>query len=369
MATTAEVEPAARWHGVFHPLAVSAVEPLTEDAVAISFDVPDELREDYRFIQGQHLTIRAPVVGDDIRRNYSICSPVSSGRLRIAVKRLPGGAFSAYAIESLQVGDVVDVMTPTGRFFTPLDPANIKHYCAIAAGSGITPMMSILPTTLETEPASRFTLLYANRTSRTVMFLEELEDLKDRYPERFHLVHVLSREPQEVELFSGRIDGERLRRFFATILPPDTVDEWFLCGPYAMVRDLRQTLLAAGVGRRRVHAELFHVESAPPVAGTAAASERTSGDAEVTITLDGRRSTFRLDRDGVPVLEAALAVRSDAPFACRGGVCGTCRAKVLEGEVAMDRNWALEPEEIERGYVLTCQSHPKTERLVLDYDA
>ena len=366
MATTA-VE-TARWHGVFHPLAVSAVEPLTEDSVAISFDVPAELREDYRFTQGQHLTIRAPLCGEDVRRNYSICSPVS-GRLRIAVKRLPGGAFSAYAIESLQVGDVVDVMTPTGRFFTPLDPANAKHYCAIAAGSGITPIMSILPTTLETEPASRFTLLYANRTSKSVMFLEDLEDLKDRYRERFHLVHVLSREPQEVELFSGRIDGERLRRFFATILPPDTVDEWFLCGPYAMVRELRQTLLAAGVDRRQVHAELFHVESAPPAARTAAEDQRPSGDAEVTITLDGRRSTFRLDRDGVPVLEAALAVRSDAPFACRGGVCGTCRAKVVEGEVRMDQNWALEPEEIQRGYVLTCQSHPKTDRLVLDYDA
>lgn len=359
-----------RWHGAFHPLQVAWVESLTEDAAAITFDVPAELAEDYRFVQGQHLTIRSSFIGDDVRRNYSICAPVSSGDLRIAVKRLPGGAFSGYAIESLRVGDEVDVMTPTGGFFTPLDPANAKHYCAIAAGSGITPIMSILPTTLETEPASRFTLLYANRTSKSVMFLEELEDLKDRYPERVHLVHVLSREPQEVELFSGRIDSSRLLRFFATVLPPDTVDEWFLCGPYAMVADLRQTLLKAGVDRRRVHAELFHVESVPPPLRTAVeAGGGAADDAEVTITLDGRQSTFALDRDGIAVLHAALKVRSDAPYACQGGVCGTCRARVVEGEVRMDQNWALEPEEVERGYVLTCQSHPMTDRLVLDYDA
>jgi ring-1,2-phenylacetyl-CoA epoxidase subunit PaaE len=348
---------------------VRQVEPLTDDAVALTFEVPEELREDYRFVQGQHLTLRTKLAGDDVRRNYSICAPVSSGRLRIAVKRLAGGAFSAYALGRLQVSDVVEVMTPTGGFFTPLDPANAKHYCALVAGSGITPLMSIIPTTLETEPASRFTLFYANRTSKSVMFLEELEDLKDRYPERFHLVHLLTREPQEVELFSGRLDGARLRRLAATILPVVTVDEWFLCGPYEMVLELRRTLLDLGVGRRQVHAELFHVGATPPVARPAEADGVKRGDAEVTVTLDGRQSSFRLDRDGPSVLEGVLKVRSDAPFACRGGVCGTCRARVLNGAVRMDQNWALEPEEVEQGYVLTCQSHPTADRLVLDYDA
>jgi ring-1,2-phenylacetyl-CoA epoxidase subunit PaaE len=356
-------------HAVFHALRVAEVDRLTDDAVAITFDVPAELAESYRFVQGQHLTVRTALAGDDVRRNYSICAPAASGRLRIAVKRLDGGAFSAYALERLAPGDTLEVMTPTGRFFTELDPATARHYCCIAAGSGITPVLSIIATTLQAEPRSRVTLLYANRTSRTVMFLEELEDLKDRYPHRFHLVHVLSREPQDVELFSGRLDGERLRRMLGTILPPATVDEWFLCGPYDMVTELRQTLTEAGVDRRHLHAELFHVGDTPPRPRRNEAAPELAAGAEVTIVLDGRRSQFRLGADDVPVLEAALGVRGDAPFACRGGVCGTCRAKVLEGSVDMTQNWALEPEEVERGYVLTCQSHPTSQTVVLDYDA
>jgi ring-1,2-phenylacetyl-CoA epoxidase subunit PaaE len=361
-------------HAVFHPLRVAEVERLTDDAVAVTFDVPEELAEEYRFVQGQHLTVRTDATGDDVRRNYSICAPVSSGRLRIAVKRLEGGAFSGYALERLAPGDTLDVMTPTGRFFTDLDPANARHHCCIAAGSGITPVLSIVATTLETEPHSNVTLLYANRTSRTVMFLEELEDLKDRFPERFHLVHLFSREPRDVEMFSGRLDGDRMRRLLDTILPVETVDEWFLCGPYAMVTDLRDTLTAAGADRRHVHAELFHVGKEPPRRVRAAEAARRPGEqaadgADVTIVLDGRRSRFRLAAGDMPVLDAALAVRGDAPFACKGGVCGTCRAKVLEGSVEMERNWALEPDEVERGYVLTCQSHPTSEKVVLDYDA
>jgi ring-1,2-phenylacetyl-CoA epoxidase subunit PaaE len=356
-------------HAVFHPLRVADVERLTDDAVAVTFDVPEELAEDYRFVQGQHLTVRTDLAGDDVRRNYSICAPAGSGRLRIAVKRLEGGAFSAYALERLQPGDTLEVMTPTGRFFTELDPTARKHYCCVAAGSGITPLLSIVATTLDVEPHSRVTLLYANRTSRTVMFLEELEDLKDRFPDRLHLVHVLSREPQEVEMFSGRLDGERLRRMMETILPPDTVDEWFLCGPYEMVTQLRDTLTEAGVDRRHVHAELFHVGDTPPRARRTEVPQELAEGAEVTIVLDGRRSQFHLGADDKSVLEAALDVRSDAPFACKGGVCGTCRAKLLEGSVDMDQNWALEPEEVERGYVLTCQSHPTSEKVVLDYDA
>jgi ring-1,2-phenylacetyl-CoA epoxidase subunit PaaE len=356
-------------HAVFHPLAVAAIEPLTEDSVAITFDVPEELRDDYAFTQGQHITVRTTLAEDDVRRNYSICSPVSSGELRIAVKRLPGGAFSEHALDQLRVGDVIDVMTPSGRFFTELDPEHEKTYVCIAAGSGITPVLSIVATTLEVEPRSRVTLVYANRTHKSVMFLEEVEDLKDRYPDRFQLIHVLSREPQEVELFSGRLDVPRMQRLLDSVIPPADVDEWFLCGPYEMVSTLRKQLVAEGVSKRAVHAEVFHVEAGPPVRRTVAASATPAAGSEVTISLDGRRSTFPLPTDGPSVLEAALAVRADAPFACKGGVCGTCRAKVVEGTVEMDTNWALEPDEVERGYVLTCQSHPTADKVVLDYDA
>jgi ring-1,2-phenylacetyl-CoA epoxidase subunit PaaE len=355
-------------HAVFHPLRVSDVEKLTDDAVALTFEVPASLGEEYAFTQGQHLTVRTPMAGDDVRRNYSICSPAGNGTLRIAVKRLSGGAFSSYAIDRLKPGDSLEVMTPTGRFFTALDPDNAKHYCCIAAGSGIAPVLSILSTVLLVEPHSRVTLLYANRTTKTIMFLEELEDLKDRYRDRFHLVHVLTREPADVELFSGRIDGRRLRRFLDTIIPADTVDEWFLCGPYAMITDLRETLREAGVDRSHVHTEFFHVETSPPVRRAPELAD-DSGGSEVTIVLDGRRSRLRLHTDDVPVLEAALAVRSDAPYACQGGVCGTCRAKVLEGSVRMDQNWALEAAEVAKGYVLTCQSHPTSDSVLLDYDA
>ena len=355
-------------HAVFHPLAVASIEPLTDDSVAITFDVPADLRDDFAFGHGQHLTVRTELAGDDVRRNYSICSPASSGVLRVAVKRLPGGAFSEHALDVLRVGDVLDVMTPTGRFFTELDPANRKHYVCIAAGSGITPILSIVASTLEAEPLSSVTLLYANRTHKSVMFLEEVEDLKDSHPDRFQLLHVLSREPQEVELFSGRLDADRMGRILDGLLPPDTVDEWFLCGPFEMVSDLRKLLVKEGVPKRSIHAEVFHVEAGPPVRRTPVETTDAEG-ARVTITLDGRTSTFTLPTDGPAVLDAALQVRSDAPFACKGGVCGTCRAKVLEGTVEMDTNWALEPEEVERGYVLTCQSHPTSDRVVLDYDA
>ncbi len=355
-------------HSVFHPLTVASIEPVTDDSVAITFEVPEELREDYAFSHGQHLTVRTELAGDDVRRNYSICSPAGSGVLRVAVKRLPGGAFSEHALDVLRPGDVLDVMTPSGRFFTELDPAHRKHYVCVAAGSGITPILSIVASVLAAEPRSSVTLLYGNRTHSSVMFLEEVEDLKDTYPDRFQLLHVLSREPQEVELFSGRLDADRMGRILDGLLPPDTVDEWFLCGPFEMVSDLRKLLVKEGVPKKQIHAEVFHVESAPPVRRAPVETAEGEG-AKVTITLDGRRSTFSLPTDGPAVLDAALRVRADAPFACKGGVCGTCRAKVVEGTVEMDTNWALEPDEVEKGYVLTCQSHPTSDTVVLDYDA
>ena len=360
-------------HAVFHPLRVASVEPLTDDSVTITFEVPQELAEDYAFSHGQHLTIRTELAGDDVRRNYSICSPAGSGVLRVAVKRLPGGAFSEHALEVLRPGDVLDVMTPSGRFFTELDPGHRKHYACVAAGSGITPILSIVATTLAVEPRSSVTLVYANRTHTSVMFLEELEDLKDSYPDRFQLLHVLSREPQEVELFSGRLDAARMGRILEGILPPDTVDEWFLCGPFELVSDLRKLLVSERVPKRAIHAEIFHVEPGAPMRRTPPVPDPSAGQrqegSQVTITLDGRTSSFTLAPDGPAVLDEALRVRADAPFACKGGVCGTCRAKVLEGSVDMETNWALEPDEVEKGYVLTCQSHPTTDTVVLDYDA
>lgn len=348
----------------FHPLPVASVEPLTDDSVAITFAVPPELADDYRFKHGQHVTIR----GDDgERRSFSICTTPRSGVLTIGVKKLPGGAFSEGVVGTLHPGDELDVMTPAGRFTTHLDPASEKTYVAIAAGSGITPLLSIVSTTLEEEPQARVMLLYANRTHRSVMFLDELHDLKDRFPDRFWLVHVLSREQQDVELFSGRLDGDRLTRILKELMPAEEVDAWFLCGPQQMVLDLRQVLFDHGVDEHAVHTELFHADPVPRA--REAVSSSVAGAAQVTIKLDGRASDFDLRPDGPGVLEAALEVRSDLPFACRGGVCGTCRAKLVEGTVAMDVNYALEPEEIEDGYVLTCQSHPTSERVVVDYDA
>jgi ring-1,2-phenylacetyl-CoA epoxidase subunit PaaE len=348
----------------FHPLRVASVEPLTDDSVAITFGVPPELADDYRFVHGQHLTIR----GDDgERRSFSICTTPRSGVLTIGVKKLPGGAFSEGVVDALQVGDELDVMTPAGRFTTRLDPASEKTYVAIAAGSGITPIISIVSTILEEEPQARVVLLYANRTHRSVMFLDEVHGLKDRFPDRFQLVHVLSREQQDVELFSGRLDGERLTRILKSLMPAEEVDAWFLCGPQQMVLDLREVIIDHGVDVHAIHTELFHAD--PVARPEPAEPSSVEGAAQVTIKLDGRTSDFELATDGVGVLEAALEVRSDLPFACRGGVCGTCRAKLVEGTVAMDVNYALEPEEIEDGYVLTCQSHPTSERVVLDYDA
>ncbi|MGB0099698.1 MAG: 1,2-phenylacetyl-CoA epoxidase subunit PaaE [Nocardioides sp.] len=348
----------------FHSLRVAAIDELTDDSVALTFEVPPALADEFSFEHGQHLSIRG---GDDVRRSYSICTPPSSGVLRIGVKRLPGGAFSDEVVSRLVVGDVLDVMTPAGRFTSALDPETRRSHVAIAAGSGITPVLSIVAAILEGEPASRVLLVYANRTHRSVMFLDEVHDLKDRFADRLQVVHVLSRESQEIELFSGRLDGDRLRDILAALMPADEVDQWFLCGPQQLVTSLRATLSDLGVPDGHVHTELFHADPVPR-APVAALSDVADGAAHVTIRLDGRSSTLELRPDDVPVLEAALPLRPDLPFACKGGVCGTCRARLVEGTVAMDANYALEPDEIERGYVLTCQSHPTSPEVVLDFD-
>lgn len=355
---------------VFHPLPVVAVDRLTEDAVAVTFEVPAELRDVFAFRAGQHLTVRRfDEENLEVRRSYSICSTpaelAGTGRLRIGVREVPGGAFSRFAVSALRAGDTVEVLPPLGTFTSAFTPDRVRHYAAVAAGSGITPVLALVATALAVEPASTFTLVYGNRHARTVMFADELADLKDRYPERLHLLHVLSREPGESPLLSGRIDADRLGRLLDTLVPTDRIDEWFLCGPYGMVLDAREVLTGRQVPAEMVHAELFHVDTppAPPVrpeAGSTAGSE-------VTIRLDGRTSSFRMGRDE-RVLDAALKVRGELPYACKGGVCSTCRAKVVSGEVTMARNYALEPDELAAGYVLTCQASPVTETLEIDYD-
>jgi ring-1,2-phenylacetyl-CoA epoxidase subunit PaaE len=363
--------PAAHRRATIHPLRVSAVERLTDDAITIEFTVPPELADDYRFAHGQHVSLRSLEAGDDIRRSYSICSAAGSGRLRVAVKRLSGGVFSAYAHDHLKVGDVIEVVTPIGRFNTALDAAQTRSYAMVAAGSGITPILSILTTILETESRSTVTLIYGNRTVQDIMFLEELEDLKNLHPDRFAMFHVLSREEQDVALFHGRIDREHLGQFLDQLVRPEDVDEWFLCGPREMIDGARALLIERGADVTHVHSELFHADDAPrPVQTREAASPEPSaeGTSEVTIVLDGRRSTFPLARDGERILDAALHVRSDAPYACKGGVCGTCRAKLVSGSVEMEQCYALEQSEVDAGFVLACQSHPTSEKVVLDFD-
>ncbi|MEV4891953.1 2Fe-2S iron-sulfur cluster-binding protein [Nonomuraea sp. NPDC055795] len=331
----------------FRPLTVAAVERLTDDAVAVTFE------ERLPFVQGQHLTVRVFLDGLEVRRSYSICSP-AGGPLRIGVKRLPGGAFSEWANSMLKPGDVVEAMPPLGRFTTPLHPEKSRHHLAIAAGSGITPVISLLTTTLEVEPLSRFTLVYGNRTAREVMFAEELADLKDVYGSRLNLLHVLSQEPQEAPIASGRIDVDKMR----TLLPLlGEADEYYLCGPIGLVETVRGML-----GGGRVHYELFY--AGEPVARAHAVPDGAVFD----FTLDGRTTRVNL-RDDESLLGAALRVRADAPYACRGGVCGTCRVRVSRGEVTMDQNYALEPGELAAGYRLACQSHPVTEHVTADFDA
>ncbi len=347
----------------FVRLRVAALDRLTRDAVAVTFEVPEQHAAAFRFAPGQHLTLRRLVDGQDLRRTYSVCSSAAGGPLRVAVKRLDGGAFSTWVTDGLRPGDEVEVLPPAGRFGPRPSPERARRYGLVAAGSGITPVLSIAATVLGVEPGSDVVLLYGNRTAADVMFLDELGDLKDRYPERLQVVHVLSREEQGSELLSGRLDRERLQRLLAALVPPDEVDEWYLCGPFGLVADGRSTLLDAGVDPASVHTEVFHADAPPP-----RPRREPTGDAStVTVVLHGRTSTLPVDRGEQSVLDAVLAARPDAPYACKGGVCGTCRARVVEGSVEMDVNYALEPDELAAGIVLTCQAHPTSDRLRLEF--
>lgn len=354
------VAPRAR---AFHPLTVAAVDPLTDDSVAVTFDVPEELRERFDFTAGQSLTLRRMVDGREHRRTYSICAPVGH-RLRVGVREVPGGLFSSWLVRGVRPGDTVEVQPPSGAFRA--DPSEGGRHLCIAAGSGITPMLSIASSVL-THPDARVTLLYGNRTAGSVMFAEELADLKNQHPARFDLVHVLSREPRAVDLFSGRLDAERLRRLLTALVPLAAVDHVWLCGPFGMVVDARAVLADLGVPEERVRAELFFVDEPPPEVRHH--DEVIEGDvSQVTVVLDGRSTTTPMPR-GRDLLDSAAAARGDVPYACKGGVCGTCRARVTAGEADMRRNYALDPDEVARGFVLTCQTFPVSDELTVDFDA
>lgn len=357
----------------FHALIVREVRRLTADSIEVAFAVPPELAGHYDYVPGQYLALRKTMDGRELRRSYSICAAPTPGEVRVAIKRDLGGEFSSWANDSLAPGEVIDVMSPQGTFTTEFDADTTSHYAAIVAGSGITPIMSLARTLLDASPNTRFSLIYSNRTAQDVMFLEELADLKDRYPARFALFHILTREHRNSELLSGRVDEERLGTFLEHLVRPQDVDEWFICGPFDLVQLCRDTLEAAGVPRSHLRFELFTTDRPDRPSGShgrSAPVDDGAGVHTITFTLDGRTASVTTPVHGrESILNAALRLRPDVPFACAGGVCGTCRATLIDGTVEMEENYVLEPEELERGYILTCQSHPTSDTVTVNYDS
>jgi len=351
----------------FYPLTVAQVKQETRDAIAVTFAVPPDLQDAFAYQQGQHLTLRAMIGGEDVRRSYSICSAVQDRQLRVAIKRTPGGAFSSWANAHLQAGAVLDVMPPMGHFNVPLDASQARHYLAFAAGSGITPILSIIKTTLLAEPRSRFTLFYGNRASSSVLFREELAELKDVFMERLKISYVMSREQQDIELFNGRITGEKCADFLRHWIRLDDIDVAFICGPEDMMHGVSKALQDAGMPKERIRIELF-AASVPKHQHKARAQVVDTALTEVTVIMDGAHASFTMDKDKESILDAGLRAGIDMRYSCKGGVCSTCRCKLVEGKVEMDVNYALEDYEIARGFVLSCQSFPVTDRVIVDFD-
>ena len=351
----------------FHPLSVAKVERETRDAIAVTFDVPETLRELFRFEPGQHLTLRTAIGGEDIRRSYSICAP-AGGPLRIAVKRSPGGVFSMWANEALREGATLDVMPPMGHFGVSHDARDSRHYLGVAAGSGITPLVSIIASALATEPNSRFTLVFGNRASSSVMFRDELAALKDRYLDRFNLVHVLSREPQDIELLHGRIDRAKADALFERWVPVADVDYAFVCGPEGMMDAVRASLLAHGMPAERIKIERFAASIPKHTHVPRPLPQAAHTECEVHVVIDGSQRMFLLEKGVENIIDAGLRNGIELPFSCKGGVCSTCRCKLVDGEVDMDVNFALEDYEVARGFILACQSYPVTDRVTVDFD-
>ncbi|WP_020680936.1 1,2-phenylacetyl-CoA epoxidase subunit PaaE [Marinobacterium rhizophilum] len=352
----------------FHLLEVADVRQETRDAVSIAFNVPADLKQEFRFTQGQHLVLRTTLDNEEVRRSYSICTGIHDDELRIAVKRVSGGLFSNYLNDSARAGMQLEAMPPSGHFHTQLDVARTGNYLAVAAGSGITPIVSIIKSTLETEPKSNFTLFYGNRATASTLLREQLEDLKNRFMGRFNLVFIMTREQQDIELYNGRIDADKCRELFDRWLDVPTLDAAFLCGPQTLIETVSEQLQAHELDRSKIHFELFAATGAQQQRKREVPADAPTELCQVTVISDGRQLAFELAKNSDSILDAGNAHGADLPYSCKAGVCSTCRARVVEGEVEMDANFALEDYELREGYVLSCQCYPLTDKVVLDFD-
>jgi len=351
----------------FHRMAVKDLRRETRDAVSLTFAIPDQLQDDYRFSPGQYLTLRTTMDGEEVRRSYSICSGLDDGELRIAVKKVDGGAFSSWAADELKCGDEIDVMTPTGRFGIAPAPEAARIHVGFAAGSGITPVLSIIKGVLAREPNSRFFLFYGNRSTESMLFREALEQLKDQFIERLSVFHVISGEEQDIPILYGRLDGEKVRVLLRSLVPAAMIDHVFICGPTGMSDEIEATCREIGISEDRIHIERFVSGLGGKPRPKAVVPPGAPPKAFVALVIDGKRREVPV-AEGEAILDAALRAGVDLPFACKGGMCSTCRARLVEGEAKMDVNYSLEPWELEKGFILTCQAKPVTKRIVVDYD-
>ncbi len=353
----------------FHSLTIKEINKETEDCVSVVFEIPEELKKDFNFKQGQSLTMRTVINDEEIRRTYSLCSSPFENEWKVAIKKVEGGLFSTFANTSLKKGDQLDVMQPVGKFYVDLKKGNKKNYLAFAAGSGITPVISIIKTTLLTEPDSSFTLVYGNKSRSSIIFFEELEGLKNKFLQRFNFINILSRERTDATLNFGKINVDKLNEL-SKLIDYNSIDETFICGPEEMIFCVKDFLEENGIDKKKIHFELFTTPGQKKSnAHSTKSTENIGPKSMITVKLDGRSFDFNLSlTSDISILDAALKEGADLPFACKGGVCCTCKAKLLEGEVSMDVHWGLEDEEVEQGYILTCQSHPKTEKVVVDFD-
>lgn len=365
-----DIGPSVRYYiFMFLSLQISDIRRETPDCVSVAFHVPDDLKKEFIFNAGQYLTLKTQIKGQEVRRSYSLCSSPLEGEWRVAVKKLEGGLFSTFANESLKLGDTLEVAKPEGRFGIKSPSGKVKHYVLIAAGSGITPMLSILKTVLAQEPESRVTVIYGNKNRGHIIFKQELESLKNKHLSRLSLYHILSRERAEAEFMTGRIDRDKIQYFIQKIIPINTIDEVFLCGPEEMILTAKETFLSHGLKPENVHFELFFSQAAQIKKAARVVDKENEGKkAQITLKLDGVETLFDLAFNGENILDAALKNGADLPYACKGGVCATCRAKIDEGEVTMDVNYSLDEDEVKQGFVLACQAHPKSEKVKINFD-
>ncbi len=353
----------------FHKITVSDVTKETSDCAVLTFDVPENLKEEFAFKQGQHLTLRAMINDEDVRRSYSLCSSPLEGKWKVAVKRIPGGRFSTFANTALKAGDTLDLMAPTGHFFVECEAASAKNYVAFAAGSGITPILSIIKTHLAVEPDSTFTLFYLNRTVKSIIFKEEIEALRNTYFGRFQVFYLLTKEQRDIPLLNGRFTSEKLQEITEKLIDVEATDECFICGPEQMIFLIRDEMVGAGMPEENVHFELFGTgNSEEDQEHIAEVLEHQADHTDVMIIDGGKEFHFEMEEDHDNILDAALAAGADLPFACKGGVCSTCKCQIKEGTVEMKINYALEKDEVENGFVLSCQAVPTSEKVVVDFD-